>query len=158
MKNGLKHHMSSKNVCPPSTVRVATADSSATHVKSDAQTNPETDERPLDVVITIKADIRGRIEFVFQDYKIHCKHVVRNNVPSNASVNGIPWNDLDKPFEMGFTPDFSFAKIYEKQGRGTIDLSLGKKQFKLSISDSGKTAAPYQVSIAMWRQKEDQAD
>jgi len=157
MKNGMKHHMFGKNACSPSTVQVAAADSSAVHAQSEVQSSSKTAERPLDVVITIKADIKGKIDFVFQDYKIFCKHVVKNNIPSNASVNGIPWNDPEKPFEMGFTPDFSFAKIYEKQGRGSIELSLGKKQFKLSVSDSGKTAAPYQISIAMWRAKEEQA-
>ena len=124
-------------------------------LQQDAAAQTPEKEEPWDVVITIKADIDGKAEFVFQDYKIHYKHDARYEYPANASVNGILWPDLKKPFEMGFTPDFSFAKIYEKHGDGDIVLSVGDDQFNVSIHDPGLTAVPYQVSIAMRRQKTD---
>lgn len=124
-------------------------------LQQDAAAQTPQKEEPWDVVITIKADIDGKAEFVFEDYKIFYKHDARYEYPANASVNGISWPDLKKPFEMGFTPDFSFAKIYEKHGDGDIALNIGDNQFNVSIRDSGLTAVPYQVSIAMRRQKTD---
>ena len=119
---------------------------------SSAQTaqNPPAD--PPEVVITIETMIAGKVEFVFQDYKIHFKHDSRYRCPPGASVNGIPWPDMEKPFEMGFTPDFSFAEIYAKSGRGVIELSVKRERFVLSIDDSEGSPAPYQVSISMKRQ------
>ena len=107
---------------------------------------------PPEVVITIKTTISGKVEFVFQDYKIFFRTECPDLRPSAATVNGIPWPDLEKPFEMGFTPDFSFAEIYEKSGRGAIELTVKRDRFILSVDDSEGGSAPYQISISMKRQ------
>ena len=109
-------------------------------------------EEPPDVVITIKTSLAGKVEFVFQDYKIHFRPDARFGCPSGATVNGILWPDLKKPFEMGFTPDFSFADIYEQSGRGAIELTVKPDRFILSVNDSEGGSAPYQISISMKRQ------
>ena len=119
---------------------------------SSAQTDRNPPADPPEVVITIETTIAGKAEFVFRDYKIHFKHDSRYGRPSGASVNGIPWPDLEKPFEMGFTPDFSFAEFYAKSGRGAIELAMKRDRFILSIDDPGESPAPYQVSISMKRQ------
>ena len=111
-------------------------------------------EEQFDVVITIKADIDRKAEFMFQDYKIHYIHDDQYTAPANASVNGIPWPDVEKPFEMGFTPDFSLAKIYEKHGDGDVALSVKDGQFNVNVKVSGNAVAPYQVSVAMKRAPE----
>ena len=112
--------------------------------------NPPAD--PPEVVITIETMIAGKVKFVFQDYKIHFEQDSRYGCPSGASVNGIPWPDMEKPFEMGFTPDFSFAEFYAKNGRDAIELAVKRDQFILSIDDPEETPAPYRVSISMKRQ------
>ena len=119
---------------------------------SSEQTPQNVPADPPEVVITIETKIAGKAELVFQDYKIHFKRDPRYGCPSGASVNGIPWPDMEKPFEMGFTPDFSFAEIYAKSGRGVIELAVKQDQFILSIDDSEGGPAPYQVSISMKRQ------
>jgi len=123
-------------------------------LRKDAAARAAQEEEPWDVVITINANLAGNVGFVFQDYKIFYKHDGRFDYPSGATVNGIPWSDLEQPFEMGFTPDFTFAKIYEKQGGGDVELSLEEGQFNVSIRDAGSSASPYQVSIAMRRAPE----
>lgn len=119
---------------------------------SDAPAASGTPEDPPDVVITIKTSLAGKVEFVFQDYKIHFRPDARYGRPSGATVNGIPWPDLEKPFEMGFTPDFSFADIYDQSGRGAIELTVKPDRFILSVDDSESGFAPYQISISMKRQ------
>ena len=119
---------------------------------SSAQTDRNPPADPPEVVITIETMIAGKAEFVFRDYKIHFKHDSRYGRPSGASVNGISWPDLEKPFEMGFTPDFSFAEFYAKSGRGAIELAVKQDQFVLSIDDPGESPAPYRISISMKRQ------
>ena len=110
------------------------------------------EEEPPDVVITIKAELAGDVEFEFREYKIFYESDDLSDPPAGATVNGIPWPDLKKPFEMGFTPDFSFAEIYEKSGRGSIELAVKPDRFILSVDDSKGDFAPYQISISMKRQ------
>lgn len=151
-KNGFKKRLSQKKgtVQPVNSVPVAVAPAEV------AATADASEEQLPDPVITIKAGIRGKVEFVFQDYKIHCRYDAGAGVPTGASVNGIPWNDPEKPFEMGFTPDFSFAEIYETHGSGTVELSVNakKKQIHLLVEQSGANPSPYQVSVSMRRRKE----
>ena len=141
-------------VLVPPALRRKSAAQAAVPAAEEATAGAATVEEPWDVVITIKADIEGKAKFVFEDYKIHFESEDRYAYPAGASVNGIPWSDLEKPFEMGFTPDFSFAKIYEKQGEGDIALSVENDQIIVSIENPGEDAAPYQVSIAMRRAPE----
>lgn len=111
------------------------------------------DTEPSDVVITIKAELAGNVEFEFREYKIFYKSDGLSDPPTDATVNGIPWPDLKKPFEMGFTPDFSSAKLYAKSGSCDVKVSAGNDRITVFVRVPAVSPAPYQVSVAMKRKE-----
>jgi len=117
-----------------------------------AKTQAGAEEEPPDVVITIKAELAGDVEFVFKEYKIFYESDGLSDPPTDATVNGIPWPDPKKPFEMGFTPEFSSAKLYAKSERVNAEVSAGNDRITVSVNVPAVSPAPYQVSVAMRRQ------
>ena len=111
------------------------------------------EEEPPDVVITIKAELAGDVEFEFREYKIFYKSDGLSDPPTDATVNGIPWPELRKPFEMGFTPEFSSAKLYAKSERVNAEVSAENDRITVSVHASAVSPAPYRVSVAMKRQE-----
>ena len=118
-----------------------------------AKAQADAAEEPPDVVITIKAELAGNVEFEFREYKIFYKSDGLSDPPTDATVNGIPWPDLKKPFEMGFTPEFSSARLYAKPERVNAEVSPENDRITVSVHASAVSPAPYRVSVAMKRQE-----
>ena len=108
--------------------------------------------------------------FTFEGNKITYFH--RNAygplLPEDITVDGKPWKDLTKPFELDYTPDYAKAVILEKEiddVRGVTLYSIDDtRKFCLSIGDpttyEGKQKLygfqarlfPFRVRIAMKNQ------
>lgn len=114
--------------------------------------------------VVLRGTIDGDGTFVFQGDKI----VYRNgsyNYPTNVTVSGKTWRNLDEPFELGFTPVFNSAELLEKEGRNadTIRLTKYEDHAELYLYDSAGSSAPYRISVAFddesanrWKKDEEQ--
>jgi hypothetical protein len=108
--------------------------------------------------------------FTFEGNKITYFH--RNAwgplLPEDITVDGKPWKDLTKPFELDYTPDYAKAVILEKEIDDVRGVTLSSiddtKKFCLSVGDptsyEGKQKLygfqarlfPFRVKIAMKNQ------
>ena len=99
--------------------------------------------------VIIRGTIDGDGTFVFQENKI----IYRNgsfDYPTNVTVSGRNWRNLDEPFDLGFTPVFNSAELLEKEGRNadTIRLSIFEDHAELYLYDSASSSATYRISLA----------
>ena len=101
-------------------------------------------ERKEPVAPEITLVMEGKVYdgvFTFEGNKITYFH--RNAygplLPEDITVDGKPWKDLTKPFELDYTPDYAKAVILEKEiddVRGVTLYSIDDtKKFCLSIGD-----------------------
>lgn len=101
-------------------------------------------ERKEPVAPEITLVMEGKVYdgvFTFEGNKIMYFH--RNAygplLPEDITVDGKPWKDLTKPFELDYTPDYAKAVILEKEiddVRGVTLYSIDDtKKFCLSIGD-----------------------
>ncbi|MBP5586809.1 MAG: hypothetical protein J6Y92_10710 [Lentisphaeria bacterium] len=109
-------------------------------------------DAPKEVTLTIEASVGERAFFVFTKDTIQYRASFDHAEPSGVTVDGKPWADLSKPFQLDYTPDFEKAVIREKEGRGTIEVATLPNQFVLKIDDQEKTLSPYKVTIAVKNQ------
>ena len=109
-------------------------------------------DAPKEVTLTIEASVGERAFFVFTKDTIQYRASFDHAEPSGVTVDGKPWADLSKPFQLDYTPDFEKAVIREKEGRGTIEVATLPNQFVLKIDDQEKTLSPYKVMIAVKNQ------
>ena len=96
--------------------------------------------------IRLSGVIDGRGFFVFHGNTVEYRHEAYEQ-PTGISINGKSWDDLKKPFELGFVPDFGKAVIVEKQGRNRVELTPGKESFSLLIDDTDSSIGVYYVTI-----------
>ena len=96
--------------------------------------------------IRLSGVIDGRGVFVFHGNTVEYRHEAYEQ-PTGISINGKSWDDLKKPFELGFVPDFGKAVIVEKQGRNRVELTPGKESFSLLIDDTDSSIGVYYVTI-----------
>lgn len=96
--------------------------------------------------IRLSGVIDGRGVFVFHGNTVEYRHEAHEQ-PTGISINGKSWDDLTKPFELGFVPDFGKAVIVEKQGRNRVELTPGKESFSLLIDDTDSSIGVYYVTI-----------
>jgi len=62
-----------------------------------------------EVILTLEGNYVGQVHFVFTDDTIRYEHRTILPIypaPTDVTVDGKPWTDLDQPFKLGFTPDF----------------------------------------------------
>lgn len=97
-------------------------------------------------VIRLSGVIDGRDRFIFRGNTVEFRHEAYEE-PTGISINGKAWDDLSKPFELGFTPDFKRASIVEKQGRNRVELTPGTESFSLVIDDTDASIGVYHVTI-----------
>ena len=96
--------------------------------------------------IRLSGVIDGRDRFIFRGDTVEFRHEAFEE-PTGISINGKAWDDLKKPFELGFTPDFKKASIVEKQGRNRVELIPGTDSFSLVIDDMDSSIGVYHVTI-----------
>ena len=73
-------------------------------------------DAPKEVTLTIEASVGERAFFVFTKDTIQYRASFDHAEPSGVTVDGKPWADLSKPFQLDYTPDFEKAVIREKEG------------------------------------------
>ena len=61
--------------------------------------------------------------FIFRDNIVTYKHENRSGYPNNLKIDGKDFKK-DKPFELGFMPDFDHAEIIEQECGGKTGLEL----------------------------------
>ncbi len=108
-------------------------------------------DAPKEVTLTLEGTFDGQDNFDFIGNTIRFRHISFQK-PTGVTVDGKPWADLNKPFELDLAPDFAKAAIVEKQGRGTVDLTVNPDSFILVIDDRDASSAPYKVTIAVKNQ------
>ena len=106
--------------------------------------------------------LEGKIHdgyFVFEGNTIRLTNMLldpkmnHNSKAEGITVNGKPWDDLSKPFELDYTPDFVKAGVLEQEGKVSATVFPLNKEgtgFVLRVMDPGKSApAPFRVKLAM---------
>jgi hypothetical protein len=72
------------------------------------------------------------------------------------TVNGKPWDDVKKPFELGFTPDYSArAKLVGTRGRIAPLLSSLSQRVEVSYNDSGAYGDLYRVVFTVQKKSDE---
>ena len=104
------------------------------------------------VKITFEGVIDGAGSFTFRGSKVYYEHFTWR-YPSQVKIDGRPWKDLDRPFELGFTPDFPTARAVERHGRNTMALVVHPNRFVLFIDDTENGAAPYRMILVVGKGK-----
>ena len=96
--------------------------------------------------VVIEGVIDGEGTFTFRGNKIIYKHS-RFDPPEKLTVNGREWKNLNEPFELDFTPDYSATKVTELNGRDIIRLNYTADQMELYIFDTENSRDKYRVSV-----------
>ena len=96
--------------------------------KAEAKTSVENKE----ITLVLNGKIcRG--EFIFEGNMIRFSKGDSDPLPTNITVDGKHWDDLTKPFELDYTPDFAKAGILEKDGKMRFFTNALEKSFSLRI-------------------------
>ena len=113
-----------------------------------------------EVTLTLKFTVKGpaRGTFTFSGDEITYRHVVRpgrigeNKYPEDVTVDGKPWEDLQRPFKLGFTPDFekTVALEFEPARRG--QLSAHPDRVDVIFNDSSNAVKHFSVKLAVKNQ------
>ena len=96
--------------------------------------------------VSVEGNLDGRGRFVFEGDTIVYRHEKGKN-PTGTRINGINWNDLTKPFELGFTPDYDSTVILEEEGRNRVLLMLKPDAFELLIDGDVAPSSDYYVKV-----------
>ena len=129
------------------------AASAQTEAKKDAV--PKTEAKEAAENKEISLELRGKIcsgEFIFEGNTI--RFIKGNPVPEDVTVDGKHWDDLSKPFELGYTPDFAKAGILQRDARPprAYYVNVSEKKFSLRIDEDNKSPDPFYVKLAMKNQ------
>ena len=116
--------------------------------KTEAEDSSENKE----ITLTIKGNINEGI-FVFEGNTIRFSNMMLRQ-PEDISVDGKPWKDLSKPFELDYTPDFAKAGILETSDKREFYVDASEKRFSLRIANHSprNTLVPFHVKLAMRNQ------
>ena len=109
-----------------------------------------------EITLTIEGTILGG-RFFFKENTIQFDTLNKYEWPQeDFSVNGKTWSELNKPFELDFTPDFAKAVILEKEGgpEGRTYVLPRENLFALMIvpDDADSKPAPFRVKLAVKNQ------
>ena len=115
-------------------------------------------QRPVETganetTLSIEGNIYGGV-FVFEGNTIRFDNRIFYNLPEDITVDGKPWKDITKPFELDYTPDFAKAGILEKEGKRVFYVDSAEKRFALRVENTnpGNHIAPFKVKLAMKNQ------
>ena len=96
--------------------------------------------------IVLEGVFDGEGLFIFRGNRGVYRHTAFD-MPEKVTVNGKPWNDLKKPFELDFIPDYSATNVAELNGRNDIRLDYFRNRMELYISDADPSRDDYRVSV-----------
>jgi hypothetical protein len=95
--------------------------------------------------VVLEGVLDGRGSFVVEENTIRHENSTGRE-PIRVTVNGKPWNDLSKPFELDFTPDYAVkAKLIETRGRIIPLLDSLSSRVEVRYNDSGDFHDLYRV-------------
>jgi serpin B len=97
------------------------------------------------ISVILEGWIDGEDAFVFRDGKVSLQHK-SFKTPYEVTVNGKPWTDLSKPFELGFTPDPAATK-FACEGRGQKSMTRTNDSVTVTIYDQQGAAACYRIIL-----------
>ena len=132
-------------------VLLATALPFLVQAQSEAKANGS-----QEITLTIEGTVLGG-RFFFKENTIQFDTLNKYEWPQeDFSVNGKTWSELNKPFELDFTPDFAKAVILEKEGgpEGRTYVIPRENLFALMIvpDDVDSKPAPFRVKLAVKNQ------
>ncbi len=120
--------------------------------KTEAKTSADSKE----ITLLLEGKIY-RAEFIFEGNTIRFND--KYPLPENITVDGKPWKDLAKPFELDYTPDFAKAGILERDGKLPFYVNVEEKRLSLRIEyindmyhHSMDKLEPFRVRLAMKNQ------
>ena len=124
--------------------------------KTAQKTETKASAAPKEITLTLEGSIRGG-RFFFKENAIHFDTLNKYDWPTgDIIVNGKKWSELNKPFSLGFTPDFGKAVILEKEGgpAGRTYVVPREKMFALMIVPREKNPeeTPFRVKLAVKNQ------
>ncbi|MBQ7731377.1 MAG: hypothetical protein IJT68_06025 [Lentisphaeria bacterium] len=96
--------------------------------------------------IVFEGKIDGTGLFTFSGKNVTYKHS-RFDYPDYIRINGVTWDNLNVPFKLDFTPDYSKTKVVEMDGRGEIRVNYTQDKLELYINDSEASRDEYRVSV-----------
>ena len=112
---------------------------------SQSEATPESEK----VTLEVKGRFPGRGSFRFEGNTIEYRHDMGAH-PSNVTINGSQWADLEQPFQLGFVPDFLSPEIVERINGGSIFLSYKQeKQFDLVVHTRSDDPRLSMVKLSM---------
>lgn len=116
--------------------------------KTEAKDSSENKE----ITLTIKGNINEGI-FVFEGNTIRFNNMMLRQ-PEDITVDGKPWKDLSKPFELDYTPDFAKAGILETSDKREFYVDASEKRFSLRIANHSprNILVPFHVKLAIKNQ------
>ena len=116
---------------------------------SEQKTEAKDSAENKEIILTIKGNINEGI-FVFEGNTIRFSNMMLRQ-PEDITVDGKPWKDLSKPFELGYTPDFAKAGILETSDKREFYVDASEKRFSLRIANHSprNTLVPFHVKLAM---------
>jgi len=120
------------------------------------KTETKASAEAAEITLTIEGSIRGG-RFFFKENAIQFDTLNKYDWPTqDILVNGKRWSELNKPFSLGFTPDFGKAVILEKEGgpAGRTYIVPREKMFALMIVPREKNPeeTPFRVKLAVKNQ------
>ena len=76
--------------------------------------------------------------------RTHIQKLIRDG---KLTVNGKAWDNLNKPFELDFTPDYATTNVAEMNGRDIIGIKYSQDKMELEINDTEMSRDNYRVSV-----------
>ncbi len=103
-----------------------------------------------EITLVLEGKIYGGM-FVFEGKTIQFNNMMSYRQPEDITVNGTPWKDITKPFELDYTPDFAKAGLLEQVGNRTYYVDAAEKRFSLMITNHSprNRLEPFHVKLAM---------
>jgi len=129
-----------------------------------SQAGAPSDSVPEETSVAIEGTIKGG-GFLFEGSTI--RFVNRWGYPTGVTVNGVSWEDVRSPFQLGFTPDYASAAFLKKEG--AIDYRLGARETMISLTlhpaiedfrrrnSDDIPEVPFRVELAMKKMDPDKA-
>jgi tetratricopeptide (TPR) repeat protein len=95
--------------------------------------------------VTIEGNIDGEDAFLFCDGWIVLVHK-SNARPNGLTVNGKPWKDPSKPFQLGFTPDPAKTR-YVCEGRGVSSMIRSEDTITIDVYDPSASSGHHKITL-----------
>ncbi|MDD6337333.1 MAG: serpin family protein [Lentisphaeria bacterium] len=113
-----------------------------------------------EVTLMLKFTVNGRAEgtFTFAGDEITYRHTVRpgrigeNKYPEDITVDGKPWEDLQQPFKLDFTPDFEKTVMLECEPANRVQVSPHPDRALVHVRDSSHAAKQFSIKLAVKNQ------